>query len=103
MAGSESDGMELVESLLWQYFQNNDLGKVLTGRRLASTKTGKIGVVPMQAQTGDIVVFLPGSLVSLLLRPDPAALSADLESEIKKVLGVNVTSDIPKERESYGC
>jgi Heterokaryon incompatibility protein (HET) len=82
MVGSDSDGME---SLMWLYLRLADYPAVLTGRRLATTQSGKIGVLPKHARVGDIVVFLAGTYVSLLLRPDPEDPSEDLRHEIKSV------------------
>ncbi len=80
MVGSDSDGME---SLMWFYMRLADFSAVLTGRRLAITKSGRAAVVPKQVRSGDIAVFLAGSLVSLILRPSPETPSEDLKCEIK--------------------
>lgn len=79
MVGSDSDGME---SLMWLYLRAEGYPAVLTGRRLAITKSGKLGVVPKQARVGDVIVFLAGSYVSLILRPDSKDPTEDLKREI---------------------
>lgn len=80
MVGSDSDGME---SLMWLYLRIGDYPAVLTGRRLAITKSGNVGIVPKKARVGDMVVFLAGSYVSVVLRPDPEDPTEDLKREIK--------------------
>jgi len=87
MVGADSDGME---SLMWLYLRLQNYPAVLTGRRLAITKSGKVGVVPKQVQIGDVAVFLAGSLVSLVLRRQEG-LAQELETEIKDAFkGKNV-------------
>ena len=80
MVGGDSDGME---SLMWLYMTLADYPAVLTGRRLAVTKSGRAAVVPKQVRNGDMAVFLAGSLVSLILRPSPEIPSESLKREIK--------------------
>jgi hypothetical protein len=80
MVGSDSDGME---SLMWLYMRLADYPAVLTGRRLAITKSGRAAVVPKQVRSGDIAVFLAGSLVPLILRPSHEIPGEDLKREIK--------------------
>ena len=105
MVGSDSGGME---SLMWLYLRHADYPAVLTGRRLAITKLGNVGVVPKQARVGDMIVFLAGSDVSIVLRPDSEDLMEDLKHEIKTALeaksglednptrGVRLPSDLGK-------
>jgi hypothetical protein len=81
MVGGDSDGME---SLMWLYLRLQNYPTVITGRRLAVTKLGKIGIVPKQVRIGDAIVFLAGSLVSLVLRPESEAPHEDLELEIRE-------------------
>jgi hypothetical protein len=81
MIGADSDGME---SLMWLYLRLQNYPAVLTGRRFAITKSGKVGVVPKQVQVGDAIVYLAGSLVSLVLRPDPEIPTQDLELTIRE-------------------
>lgn len=83
MVGSDSDGME---SLMWSYMRLADYPAVLTGRRLTITKSGRAAVVPRQVRSEDMVVFLAGSLVSLILRPSPEIPSEDLKREIRSAL-----------------
>jgi hypothetical protein len=63
-----------------------DYPAVLTGRRLAITKSGRAAVAPKQVRSGDMAVFLAGSLVCLILRPSPEIPSEDLKREIKSAL-----------------
>ncbi|KAE9380668.1 HET-domain-containing protein [Stipitochalara longipes BDJ] len=85
MVGSDSDGME---SLMWLYLRLADYPAVLTGRRLASTKSGNLGVVPKQARIGDIVVFLAGSFVAMTLRPDFEDPTEELKHQIKTAFDI---------------
>ena len=78
--GSDSDGME---SLMWLYMRLAEFPAVLTGRRLAITKSGNLGVVPKQAREGDIIVFLAGTFVAMVLRPDAESPTEELMLEIK--------------------
>jgi hypothetical protein len=80
MVGSDSDGME---SLMWLYLRLADYPTVLTGRRLAVTKSGRVGVVPKRVRSGDKIVFLAGSYVSLVCRSDSKDPSEDLKHEIE--------------------
>lgn len=41
---------------------------VLDGRRLVTTKSGKIGVVPARSQSGDVIVYLSGASKATVLR-----------------------------------
>jgi hypothetical protein len=81
IAGSDSEGMT---SLMWLYLRQDNLRKVLMGRRFAITESGRVAIVPKQVRQGDIIVYLAGSLVSLVFRRDSEARAQDLDSEIKK-------------------
>jgi Heterokaryon incompatibility protein (HET) len=80
MVGGDSDGME---SLMWLYFRLADYPAVLTGRRLAITKFGRVAVVPKQVRSGDMLVFLAGSFVCMCLRPRPEDPTKDLKYEVR--------------------
>ncbi|PMD35670.1 HET-domain-containing protein [Hyaloscypha variabilis F] len=80
MVGGDSDGME---SLMWLYLRLEDYPAVLTERRFTITKSGNLGVVPKQAKAGDIIVFLAGSFVAMVLRPDFDSPTEDLELGIR--------------------
>jgi hypothetical protein len=80
MVGGDSDGME---SLTWLYLRLEDYPAVLTERRFTITKSGNLGVVPKQAKAGDIIVFLAGSFVAMVLRPDFDSPTEDLELGIR--------------------
>jgi len=80
MVGSGSEG---IESLMWLYLRIGDYPAVLTGRRLAITKSGNVGIVPKKARVGDMIVFLAGSSVSVVLRPHPEDPTEVLKHEIK--------------------
>jgi hypothetical protein len=45
-------------------------------------KSGRVGVVPMQARDGDVVVYLAGMPVSVVLRPTVFAHSEDVNGKI---------------------
>jgi hypothetical protein len=95
MVGSDSDG---IESLMWLYLRLQEYPTVLTGRRLAITKLGSVGVVPKQVQSGDMCVFLAGSFVSLVLRPDFEEPSEDLKHEIKTAFEAKKNGDVDPRR-----
>jgi hypothetical protein len=89
LAGSDSEGMV---SLMYLYLRQDNLRKALTKRRFAITESGRAAIVPKQARKGDIMVYLAGSLVSLILRRDSKAGSQDLESKIRKVFETKSTT-----------
>jgi hypothetical protein len=92
IVGSDSDGMA---SLMWLYLRQDNLRKVLTARRFAITESSRVAIVPKQVRQGDIIVYLAGSLVSLVLRRDSVARHKDLDSGIKKAFGTKgVTSPL---------
>lgn len=81
--GGESDG---VESLMYSYLLKGARGRenALTGRRLAITSSGRLGIVPKRAQKGDSIVFLAGSLSGYALRRFPVEGGQNREEEIKE-------------------
>jgi hypothetical protein len=81
IAGGDSEGMA---SLMWLYLRQDSLRKVLIGRRFAITESGRVAIVPKQVRQGDIIVYLAGSLVSLVLRRGSVAGHKDLDLEIKE-------------------
>jgi hypothetical protein len=81
MVGSDSDGME---SLMYHYLEPQSSKNVLARRRFAITETGRVSIVPKQTQIGDMLVYLAGSPISLVLRRDFVTRSQDLDSEIKE-------------------
>ncbi|PVH83202.1 HET-domain-containing protein [Cadophora sp. DSE1049] len=83
MVGSGSEGMA---TLMHTYLLPQPIPSTLTGRRLATTKTGRIAVVPRDAHVGDLVVQLAGPQNFLLLRRDSRARGQDLEIDIKTAL-----------------
>ncbi|KAH6707740.1 heterokaryon incompatibility protein-domain-containing protein [Leptodontidium sp. MPI-SDFR-AT-0119] len=83
MAGSGSEGMA---SLMYTHLQPRNIPSVLTGRRIATTRTGRVAVVPRNVQVGDIIVHLAGPLISLILRRDARTQDIDLEMDIKNTL-----------------
>ncbi len=85
--GGDSEGME---SLMYTHLHPNTPPSVLVGRRLACMKSGRAGVVPMQAHDGDIVVYLAGIPKSVVLRPTTFADSGDLERKIYAAFGENL-------------
>jgi hypothetical protein len=62
--GGDSEGME---SMMYTHLHPNTPPSVLNGRRLASMRSGRVGVVPIQARDGDVVVYLAGIPVSVVL------------------------------------
>lgn len=82
--GGSSEGME---SIMYTHLHSNPPPSsappsVLNGRRLACMKSGRVGVVPMQARDGDIVVYLGGIPISVVLRPTVFADSEDVNGKI---------------------
>jgi Heterokaryon incompatibility protein (HET) len=63
--GQDSDGLI---RLAYIYFLSNTAPAVLDGRRLARTKRGRFAVVPAIASKGDIVTYLAGSDIAVLVR-----------------------------------
>ncbi|KAG4441693.1 hypothetical protein IFR05_002827 [Cadophora sp. M221] len=83
MAGSGSEGMA---SLMYTHLQPRHIPSTLTGRRLATTRTGRVAVVPRNVQIGDVIVHLAGPLISLVLRRDARTQNIDLQTKIKNTL-----------------
>lgn len=77
--GGGSEGME---SLMFTHLHPNIPPSVLNGRRLACMKSGRVGVVPVQTRDGDVVVYLAGVPISVVLRQNAFA---DLEDLNRKV------------------
>jgi hypothetical protein len=73
---------------MWLYLRQDNLRKMLTGRRFAITESGRVAIVPNQVRKGDIIVYLAGSLVSLVLRRSFGVTHQDVDSEIKKAFGL---------------
>jgi hypothetical protein len=63
--GSDSDGLL---AHLYYHLLQKPIRSVLDGRRLAGMESGRVGVVPSHARDGDLVVYLAGSPISILLR-----------------------------------
>ncbi|KAH7323649.1 heterokaryon incompatibility protein-domain-containing protein [Rhexocercosporidium sp. MPI-PUGE-AT-0058] len=83
MAGSGSEGMA---SLMYAYLQPRNIPSALTGRRLATTRNGRVAVVPRNVQMGDKIVHLAGPLISLVFRRDSRPREENLETDIKNAL-----------------
>jgi hypothetical protein len=77
--GGDSEGME---SILYTHLHPNTPPSVLNERKLAGMRSGRVGVVPLQARDGDVVVYVAGISVSVVLRPTPFADSEDLDRKI---------------------
>ena len=88
--GSNSDG---IESIMWLYMRLADFRAVLTARRFAMTKSGNLAVVPKEARKGDLIVFLTGTLVGKVLRPDAESLSEDLKPDIKTAFEAKIAKN----------
>jgi len=82
MVGSDSDRLE---SIMWRYLKS--IENSLQERRFAVTNTGRIGIVPKQVQSGDIVVYLAGCPISYVFRRDLNARSQNLDVKIREILG----------------
>ena len=77
--GGDCEGMEF---MMYTHFHPNAPPSVLNERRLACMKSGRVGVVPIQARDGDIVVYLAGIPVSVVLR---RTTDVDLEDMNRKI------------------
>ena len=71
-----------MESMMYTHLHPNTPPSVLNGRKLASMRSGRVGVVPIQARDGDVVVYLAGIPVSVVLRPRASAGLEDLNKKI---------------------
>jgi hypothetical protein len=53
-------------------YENGDFGfmvsKVCTGRRFVVTKTGYVGMVPKEAEKGDVIALLGGAQTPFVIR-----------------------------------
>lgn len=79
-AGSESAWFE---GVMWHYLlPPSAQPRVLTGRRLAFTGSGRIAVVPAHAQNDDIVVYMGGCTTSLLFRLNPEMDKDELDNAV---------------------
>ncbi|CZT07849.1 uncharacterized protein RAG0_13153 [Rhynchosporium agropyri] len=83
MAGSASEGMAC---LMYNHLNPQRIPSTLTGRRLAVTQRGKVGVVPRSVQAGDVIVQLAGSLNLLVLRQDQRLRNQNIARDIKTAL-----------------
>jgi hypothetical protein len=79
LVGGDAEGMP---SILYTHLHPNTPPSVLMGRRLAALKSGKVGVVPLQAREGDVVVYLAGNPTAMVLRAKTLADPKDLNQEI---------------------
>jgi hypothetical protein len=77
--GGDSEGME---SLMYTHLHPNTPPSVLNGRRLACMKSGRVGVVPFHAREGDVITYLAGMPISVVLRPRNNTNLGDLDARI---------------------
>jgi hypothetical protein len=74
-----------MESIMYTHLHPNAPASVLNGRRLACMKSGRVGVVPIQARDGDVVVYLAGIPISVILRRTTVPDLEDLNRKISTV------------------
>jgi hypothetical protein len=78
--GQDAEGMI---RLAFLYFLAGTAQAVFDGRRLAQTESGRFAVVPANAVKGDIVTYLAGSDIAVLVRKRHSAVDAKLEQAIE--------------------
>lgn len=76
MQGKRMPTCEAEETKLLQTLNVKYDMPFLTGRSIAITSKGRMGLVPQRAQTGDKIVVLPGGAVPYLLRQVPGMVRA---------------------------
>lgn len=77
--GGDSEGME---SLMYIHLDPGKPPSILNERKLAGTKGGRVAVVPSQARDGDIIAYLAGNPISVVLRPTAPGNPNDISREI---------------------
>lgn len=85
MVGGDSDGME---EILYRYLLPSSISNVLTGRRLISTESGKIGVAPKGTRPGDVAIYLAGKppATAMIIRRTKDDVTPSLDLEIQEAL-----------------
>lgn len=87
MVSSDSDQ---IQGLMYQYLLKKPIPSVLSGRSLAMTKAGRVAIVPKYARSGDILVYLAGSTVAVVLRRSSRPESPDAMQSIREAVRKNL-------------